>query len=826
MKRLPFFLLPFAFGVTYLGAACGDTDIVPQDDASTPVDDSGTADTGIKKDGSTDGSTPDGSRPDGSAPDGGPVARDLCKQTKTGTKGVVLKGTVLLPETVADAGEVFYDGATIVCAGADCSTAPGYAAASVVTCTDVVISPGLINPHDHIAFANNPPKTHGTERYEHRHDWRKGVRGHRAISTRGSAPANVVRHAELRFIMSGATATAGAGGVAGLLRNLDNGAAQLEGLEGQAADSDTFPLGDSNLTTFPTTCAGWTGTRTTAASIASLDGYLPHISEGIDDSAHAEFTCQSQDGDTHDLIQKQTAVIHGIAVTPADVAKYRTDMTALVWSPRSNVDLYGDTASVAMYDRMGVQIALGTDWVASGSMNMARELRCADELNQKYFNKHFSDKALWKMVTQNAAFATGFQKVTGMLKAGYAADIALFDAKTSKSYRAVIDAGVEDTVLVLRGGKALYGDTNVLKLPAIDGATCEDLDVCGVAKKACVAKDTNNAATLAAIRTAGETDAAGGKYPLFFCKNQKPTDEPSCVPYRSTYTAGITAADSDGDGVPNATDNCPTTFNPPRPMTGPNQADADNDGIGDACDKCPLEAGEACTPPSADDIDGDGVLNGVDNCPEIPNPAQDDCAKLVTVQELRDPSNPNHPKAGEEVRLENLYVTAIRTDSDKGFFVQINSTDPFSGFFVSTGSATPTVAVGNQVKIAGKYAERFNVTTITNPRITVVAATTTLPFNPYVIASAVYADNAQGEPYEGMLCQIDSSTVSLMNADGAQDFDEFQIDGVLRVDDACYAALDNTYAVGTTFTKIVGICGYSFNNPKVMPRGAADIVTP
>ncbi|PNU18794.1 hypothetical protein C2E25_15795 [Geothermobacter hydrogeniphilus] len=36
-------------------------------------------------------------------------------------------------------------------------------------------------------------------------------------------------------------------------------------------------------------------------------------------------------------------------------------------------------------------------------------------------------------------------------------------------------------------------------------------------------------------------------------------------------------ADSDGDGVPDATDNCPDTPNP-------DQADSDNDGIGDACD--------------------------------------------------------------------------------------------------------------------------------------------------------------------------------------------------------------------------------------------------
>ena len=716
MKRYVPFLFPLFAGAAYMGA-CGDTNIVTDDDAGTTTDSGGADGTAPKfdssaPDGATDGTTPDGSRPDGPTP----VVREACKQTKVGTKGVVLKGTVLLPETVADAGEVFYDGATILCAAADCSATAGYAAASIVTCADVVISPGLINSHDHIAFANNPPKTHGTERFEHRHDWRKGVRGHQAIRTRGSAPADVVRHAELRFVMSGATSTAGAGGAPGMLRNLDSNAAQLEGLAGKVADSDTFPLGDNNLTTFPTTCDGWTGNRATAASIAGVDGYLPHISEGIDNSAHAEFTCQSQDGETHDLVQKQTAVVHGIAVTAADVAKYRVDQTALVWSPRSNVDLYGDTAAVTMYDRLGVQIALGTDWVASGSMNMSRELRCADDLNQKYYGKYFSDKALWKMVTQNAAFATGFSKVTGMLKAGYASDIVLFNSATSKSYRAVIDAGVEDTILVLRGGKPLYGDASTLKLAAIGGTACEDLDVCGVSKKACVAVDSANAATLARIRTAGETADTGGKYPLFFCKGTVPTIEPSCVPFRASYPAGITATDKDGDGVPDATDNCPSVFNPPRPMSGPNQTDADGDMIGDACDKCPLEAGETCTPPSADDIDGDGVANGVDNCPEIPNPAQDDCAKLATVQDLRDPTSANHPAAGSEVRIEDVFVTGIRTDLDKGFFVQTNSVAPFSAVFVSTGTVAPTVAVGNSVKVAGRYAETRGVSTISSPR--------------------------------------------------------------------------------------------------------------
>lgn len=73
-----------------------------------------------------------------------------------------------------------------------------------------------------------------------------------------------------------------------------------------------------------------------------------------------------------------------------------------------------------------------------------------------------------------------------------------------------------------------------------------------------------------------------------------------------------TGADLDGDGVPNAVDNCPCTSNP-------NQADSDHDGIGDACDNCPLRYN-----PLQEDTDNDGVGDGCDNCPIHYNPLQED----------------------------------------------------------------------------------------------------------------------------------------------------------------------------------------------------------
>lgn len=776
-----------------------------------------------------------------------PPAQGTCEVTKAGTAGTLFRGTVLAPDQTFHRGEVLVDNTGhISCVACDCSASPGFADASVVSCADGVISPGLINAHDHITFANNAPATHDGVRYGHRHEWRKGLNGLPQITTNSGASADVVRFAELRFVMSGATSTIGAGGQAGLLRNLDV-AGRLEGLPTPPAESDTFPLGDNGGQMIDSGCGYASPTLTT--DVAKFDAYVPHVSEGISVSARNEIVCQTND--PNDIIQPQTAMVHAVGFVAEDYRNLQKDFASVVWSPRSNVDLYGNTASITLLDTLGVPIALGTDWAPSGSMNLARELRCADELNTLYFNNYFSDADLWRMVTTNGALAAGAGDIVGMLKPGYVADISIFDGKARKDHRAVIAAGVEDVVLVLRGGKVLYGDDALVADPAIGGASCETLDVCTLAKRACVAKDIGGATTLATVRAAGEAF-----YPLFFCNDTTPTTEPTCVPWRSEYPDGITAADDDGDGIDNANDNCPSIFNPIRPLDKAKQADIDGDKVGDVCDKCPFDANDVCAALDANDIDGDGWTNGMDNCPEAANVDQadkdtdghgdacDPCAQPnfgtpvcppppTSIEAIRNPMDPAHPALKTLVTIEGAYVTAVKAavGTSRGFYVQNTKLTPFSGLFIFTGSTTPDVKVGNKVSITGTYDEYFTLSEITNPLVTIEDAGTTLPFAPISIGdpSTIATGGSAAEGLESMLVTLSNVAVTNINPDAPSDFDEFAITGGLRVDDQNTDAvkdmgLNNACVVGSKFTTLTGVLAYSFNNFKLGPRDKADVV--
>ncbi|WP_240359078.1 lamin tail domain-containing protein [Pyxidicoccus trucidator] len=555
-----------------------------------------------------------------------------CAVTRAGNGARLFTGVVLKDGETLLGGQVLVDAQGIIqCAACDCASAAGAAEATQVSCPTGVISPGLINPHDHISFTDKPyvaTQEHSVERFEHRQDWRRGLSGHTRVDNNGSKTnADLVGYQELRQVMAGTTTVAGAGGAPGLLRNVDDRTvARQEGLEEGYADSDTFPLGDSGGEALASGCSY--PALPSSSSLPKISAYLPHIAEGIDERALNEFRCLS--AGNSDVLFARTAIIHGIGLTAKEMASMAARGTGLVWSPRSNVTLYGDTAMVTAYKRMGVSIALGTDWLQSGSMNLLRELQCADYLNTTHYAGSLSDSHLWRMVTANASDLTDVFEKVGRIAPGKVGDLAIFRLRTfaNSPHRAVITANPEDVVLTVRGGKTLYGDGTLVDALKGENA-CDTLDVCGAAKAVCLQSEIGK--NLAALQAANSS-----AYPLFACGT--PENEPTCVPRRTStderflasrnnstvYTSEVRPDDKDGDGIVDSADNCPAIFNPVRPVDNGVQVDSDGDRQGDACDVCPLEAGTACVSANPADDDGDGVATWRDNCPFLANANQAD----------------------------------------------------------------------------------------------------------------------------------------------------------------------------------------------------------
>jgi len=208
----------------------------------------------------------------------------------------------------------------------------------------------------------------------------------------------------------------------------------------------------------------------------SLNAWFVHLSEGVDSSSKAEFDSLYEKG----LIMDETVVIHGTALDASQFEKMAEKGAGLVWSPISNLLLYGDTTDVVAADNAGVTISLAPDWGPSGSKSNLHELKTADLWNRDVLGGHFSDYELAQMVTSNAAEISNWQDFVGKIETGMYADLVVLDTFHENPYRNLIEAIDRDVRLTIVQGKAVFGDVDLMT--SLQGEDWEYINGSGFSK--------------------------------------------------------------------------------------------------------------------------------------------------------------------------------------------------------------------------------------------------------------------------------------------------------------------------------------------------------
>ena len=209
--------------------------------------------------------------------------------------------------------------------------------------------------------------------------------------------------------------------------------------------------------------------------------YVPHVGEGRKAScaARAEVARYLQRVQRRD---RRYSLVHGVATDREDYAAMREFDVTLVWSPRSNLALYGETVDIAGALESGVRIALSTDWSPSGSFNMREEVACARRIASAA-RVALSAEALWRMSTVNGAYALGLEDRFGAIRPGLRADLVLVahaggnphDAVLTATHREVLAAWVDGRAILL--SESLPESLGAEECVALDGMAPR---VCGV----------------------------------------------------------------------------------------------------------------------------------------------------------------------------------------------------------------------------------------------------------------------------------------------------------------------------------------------------------
>ncbi|MEV6550342.1 amidohydrolase family protein [Streptomyces sp. NPDC051597] len=402
-------------------------------------------------------------------------------------------------DTVLDDGVLYVSGTLIEAVlPATAPAPPGFAGVTPLD-TRGSVYPGLIELHNHLPY-DVLPLWQVPKRYGNRSQW--GGSGNPAYRTLVTGPMKVlgqdprlmpavVRYVEAKALVNGTTTSQGialfsnAGArrmYRGVVRNVEQ------------TDTPDLPEAASRIADVEAKDA-----EKFLARLKQPHRLLLHLAEGTDAAARAHFQAlQFQPGKW--AITENLVGIHCTGLNADDFTVFAAHGGSMVWSPLSNLLLYGKTADIAAAKEAGVLMGLGSDWSVSGSKGLLGELKAA-RLASTAAGSVFSDRELVAMVTRDAARILRWESALGSLGAGMRADLVVVAGTHGDPYTSLVDARDEDIRLVAVDGVARYGSGRLMRALA-PGENLEPVP--GTAGEHVLRLDDGTADTIVAGLSLGE----------------------------------------------------------------------------------------------------------------------------------------------------------------------------------------------------------------------------------------------------------------------------------------------------------------------------------
>jgi cytosine/adenosine deaminase-related metal-dependent hydrolase len=380
----------------------------------------------------------------------------------------VLAGRIVTMDaagSVVDGGRLYIkDGAVVAAQPASAPPPAGFEDVAAVE-TRGTIFPGLIELHNHLPYNvlqlwGVPKKYSNRDQWSAAKDYGTMISGPMRIL--GSSPElmpAVVRYVEVKALLGGVTTTQGIALFSnsgarryyrGLVRNVE-----------ATADPD-LPDAITRVADVDASDASSFRTRLKKSSCLLL-----HLAEGTNAAAYRHFEALRLPGDEW-AVEPSLSGIHCVALKRADFDVLADRGASMVWSPFSNLLLYGDTADLSAAVAAGVSIGIGSDWAPSGSKNLLAELKVA-LLESQRRGWSLSARDLVALATSSAAKILRWDRRLGSLEPGKMADLVVVEGASGDPYEALLRSRETSLVLVMINGIARVGTPGLMKSLGVTG---------------------------------------------------------------------------------------------------------------------------------------------------------------------------------------------------------------------------------------------------------------------------------------------------------------------------------------------------------------------